>query len=158
MIKPSPYEMARASYGKEPYRTPAEISTSERALAVMEGATKDLLRGILGLSALQQFTELLYPKKFRDLLPTTEEDLKNYVLTSGLPRRMASYTQPQSGDNDSGMFVFQVDVDTWCVASVDEYLRRNDEFFSSKQEAELRVLTHWLHVFSRFLVVEDSKV
>lgn len=144
------YELARASYGNEPYRMPADIGASERALAVMEGDTKGLLRQIIGVEAMRQLPETLYPKKFRELLPTTKQDLIERVIESGLPSRLASYTDPDRGDSD--IYVYQRQDMAWGLISIDERNNKIEEIFPAKQEAELRVIAMWMHVFTRELI------
>ncbi len=144
------YELVRASYGNEPYRTPADISASERALAVMEGDIQGLLRQVIGIEAMRQLPETLYPKKFRELLPTTKQDLLERVIESGLPSRLASYTDPDWGGSDN--YIYQRQDMAWGLISIDERNNRIEEIFPTKQEAELRVIAMWMHVFTRELI------
>ncbi|MEQ1661271.1 MAG: hypothetical protein ABL877_01105 [Thiobacillus sp.] len=144
------YELARTSYGNEPYRTPAEISASERALAVMDGDIRGLLRQVIGIEAMRQLPETLHSKKFRELLPTTKQNLLDRVIELGLPPRLASYTDPDRGDSDN--YIYQRPDMSWGLISIDERLNKIEEIFPTKQEAELRVIAMWMHVFTSELV------
>lgn len=144
--KPKKFELARASYGPEPYRIASDISASERAEAVMEGTIKTLLRDVLGFEALQRLPESQYEQTFKTLFPISKKDLLNRVRECGLPHRMATYSTPDG----PGDWIFQNNVE-WIVASIDDRHSRFDESYKTKLEAEMHVLKIWLPLFSNLL-------
>jgi hypothetical protein len=137
----------QATYGPEPRRRPEEVCKDERIESILTGTTKSLLREVMGLEAMKDLPEPLYPKKFRELLPTTAEEVRKYVRIHGAPKKIAIYSEPDG----YGTWIFYKNGE-WHVVEVDERGMPYDQICKSKEEADLKALDSYLPVIDPFIV------
>lgn len=108
LYAPAPdWRAAKATYGPEPRRMPAEVSRAERVTAVLDGYITGLLDEVQGRAARQQQSPEAREAAFRALLPTTWQDVLDHVAEHRLPRPYATYEEPAEGQ--VGRFLVQRD-------------------------------------------------
>ena len=138
--KPTPNELARESYGPEPYRAASEVSVNERVAAVLQGRAKFLLREVIGLSELKKLPEGLIAQRFRRELPVTADQVFRYIESQGLPK----------GFDDWGIRLTE-SAGAWHLTEVDIRGPSPPVPFSTKHEAELAVLLLRRHTIEPFV-------
>jgi hypothetical protein len=143
--KPSLAEV-RATYGSEPRRKPDLVSKEERIESILLGTTKSLLREVLGLEAMRDLPEGLFPNKFKELFPTTADEIRKYVQAHGIPKRMALYSEPDG----VGTWIFTRNGE-WRVVEIDERGLPFEQVCKTKAEADLKVLDSFLPVIDPFI-------
>ena len=140
--QPSSHELARASYGQEPYGVAADVGVWERFEAVVAHDVKYLLTYVLGPSAVNALNEAEYPYAFRKALPTKTIEIIECAKRDGLPKWLARYSVPAG----SGYWIHQGARGQWITSEVDERNFKYDHEFQSKWEAEKFVIdfyTKW---------------
>jgi hypothetical protein len=146
--QPSVGELARASYGPEPYGVAAEIDVWERFEAAVTNNVKYLLTYVLGSSVVKALSEEQYPYAFRHALPTSSKEIVECVRRDGLPKWLARYSQPAG----SGFWIHEGTAGSWVTSEVDERNFRFDHKFLSKWEAEKYVVDFYISWTKRYWV------
>ena len=149
----SAYEVARLSYGQEPYGKASDISVLERFEAVANHNVKYILNYILGSEIVKGMSETEYPDTFRKALPTTVFDIIECVKNAGVPHCIAKYSKP----NGSGYWIHQDPAGNWLVSEVDERNFRFDHQFKSKWEAEKFVIDFYIKWTSKFWIDSQNE-
>ena len=127
--KPTPSELARRTYGPEPYRLAGDVSVNERVVAVLKGQAKYLLREVIGLAELEKLPDGLIPQRFRKELPVSADEVVRHVGLDGLPKGFGDWSL-QLTECEGGWQLVQVD-----IRGPESSLK-----YSSKREAELAML------------------
>ena len=144
--EPADYEMARASYGHEPYRTAQDVSIKERVEAVLSHNVKYILRDVIGLERLNAIKEQDFPKAFRKHLPVNSQEVMEYVREFGLPKRIAIYGEPSG----QGTWIHQTTNGNWVVSEIDERGMQFDKQFHSKWDAEKSIIEYLVRAHAAY--------
>lgn len=146
--QPSESELARASYGCEPYGASTDIKVWERFEAAVTSNVKYLLTYVLGSSAVKALSTDQYPHAFRQAFPTSSTEIIQCAKCDGLPKWLARYSPPSG----AGFWINEGTDGSWITSEVDERNFKFDHKFFTKWEAEKYVLDFYISWTSKYWV------
>lgn len=89
------WRAAKATYGPEIIRDPSAVSTEERVEAVLDQFIVGLLIDVQGKEITRRQTPEEQSDVFKNKLPTTWRDVKDYLKKHRLPPRYCFYDSPE---------------------------------------------------------------